>query len=82
MASIKQNFWEYMKCGREPGGEKVAELGICRSASEKFFDGFNFGKNGGRVCFSVSGTFSLSAVDGSFAKKLDSCKDCDFFKIL
>jgi hypothetical protein len=35
MVSKKQNCWEYMKCGREPGGEKVAELGICRAAADE-----------------------------------------------
>ena len=37
MVSKKQNCWEYMKCGREPEGEKVAELGICRAAADEFF---------------------------------------------
>jgi len=23
------NCWEFKKCGREPGGEKASELGIC-----------------------------------------------------
>ena len=71
-----------MKCGREPGGEKVAELGICRAADEEFFNGINDGKNGGRVCFVFAGTFSSGVVDGSFAKKLISCENCNFFKIL
>ena len=71
-----------MKCGREPGGEKVAELGICRAADEEFFNGINGGKNGGRICFAFAGTYSNCVVDGSFAKKLTSCEDCNFFKIL
>jgi len=46
-----------MKCGREPGGEKVAELGICRAANEEFFNGIKDGKNGGRICFAFAGTY-------------------------
>ena len=82
MVSKKQNCWEYMKCGREPGGENVAELGICRAATEESFSGINSGKNGGRICFAVAGTFCTREVQGTFVKKLTSCKDCNFFKIL
>jgi hypothetical protein len=82
MAFKKQNCWEYMKCGRELGGNKVAELGLCRAATDEFFNGINSGKNGGRICFAVAGTFPNVVVDGSFAKKLTSCKDCPFFKTL
>ena len=41
MVSKNQNCWEYMKCGRESGGEMVAELGICRAAADKVFNGAN-----------------------------------------
>jgi len=71
-----------MKCGREPGGEKVTELGICRAADEEFFNGINGGKNGGRICFAVAGTFSNDVVQCSCTEKLASCKDCIFFEIL
>ena len=82
MVSKKQNCWEYMKCGREPGGKEVAELGICRAAADEFFHGMNGGKNGGRVCFSVAGTFSKNVAQCSCLDKIASCKDCSFFKIL
>jgi eukaryotic-like serine/threonine-protein kinase len=78
----KQNCWEYTKCGREIGGKMVSEFGVCRAATEKFFDGTNYGKNAGRICFAIAGTFSTREVDCSFAKKLTSCKDCSFFKTL
>ena len=80
--SKKQNCWEYMKCGREPGGKKVAELGICRAATEEYFNGINSGKNGGRMCFVAAGSFSLDEVHGVFAKKYVSCEDCSFYKTL
>ena len=82
MISKKQNCWEYMKCGREPRGEKVAELGICRAAAEESFNGTNGGKNGGRVCFAVAGTFRLGEVCGTYAKKLASCEDCTYYETL
>ena len=82
MKNKKQNCWEYMKCGREPGGEKVAELGICRAAAEESFSGINSGKNGGRICFAVAGTFCTREVQGLFANKLASCKNCSFYETL
>jgi hypothetical protein len=71
-----------MKCGREPTGEKVNENGICRAASEKFFNGTNSGKNGDRICFVVSGSFHSDDIHGIFAKKYASCKHCNFYKTL
>jgi hypothetical protein len=37
------NCWEHMQCGREPGGVKAAELGICPAAVDDAFDGINTG---------------------------------------
>ena len=71
-----------MRCGRELGGERSFELGVCRAAADTFFNGINSGKNGGRICFAVAGTFSNRVIDCTFAKKLNSCKDCPFFKTL
>lgn len=82
MVPKKQNCWEYMKCGREPGGEKAVKLGICRAAADEFFNGMNRGKNGGRICFSVAGTFSNNVVQCSCLEKFVSCKNCSFFEIL
>ena len=82
MTSKIQNCWEYMRCGRELGGERSVELGVCRAAVDEFFNGINSGKNGGRICFAVAGTFSNRGTDGLFVKKLISCKDCPFFKTL
>jgi hypothetical protein len=44
------NCWEFLKCGREPGGEKADRLGICPAAADASFDGINSGKCGGRIC--------------------------------
>ncbi|HHL40708.1 MAG TPA: hypothetical protein ENJ37_09400 [Deltaproteobacteria bacterium] len=76
----RQNCWEFKKCGREPGGAKVAELGVCPAATEKRAQGLNSGANGGRICWAVTGTFCGGEVQGSFAQKEASCMACDFFK--
>lgn len=75
----KQNCWEFKKCGREPGGEKAAELGVCPAATDASTDGLNGGENGGRICWAVTGTFCGGKVQGSFAQKQMSCLVCDFF---
>ncbi|MCL5884745.1 MAG: hypothetical protein M1377_05315 [Deltaproteobacteria bacterium] len=76
----KRNCWDVMGCGREPGGSKVAEKGVCPAAVEIRVDGVNGGKNGGRACWAVSGTFCGAEVQGSYAARMDSCMFCPFYK--
>ena len=80
MATKKQNCWDHSRCGREPGGHKVAELGVCPASTDTSYDGINSGVAGGRICWAVAGTFCGGTVQGSFAEKRKSCTDCDFFK--
>jgi CRP-like cAMP-binding protein len=82
MAKERINCWEYMKCGRGPGGSKVAELGICPAATDTSYDGINFGKSAGRFCWAVAGTLCDGQVQGTFAEKRISCISCDFFKLV
>jgi len=79
MAQRKINCWEYKKCGREPGGEKAFQLGVCPAAVDKSFDGINRGDHAGRFCWAVAGTFCGGSVQGTFAEKRESCLGCDFF---
>jgi serine/threonine protein kinase len=79
MVERKINCWEYMRCGREEGGRKAAELGICPASADITFDGINFGKNAGRICWAVAGTFCGGRAQGSFAEKRSSCVGCAFF---
>ena len=53
----RKNCWEVMKCGRQPGGEKVGEFGVCPAAEPSEFDGTNRGTYGGRFCWAIAGTF-------------------------
>jgi len=63
------NCWEFKRCGREKGGVKVAELGVCPAWP-----------NHGRACAYVAGTLCGGQVQGSFASKVANCMQCDFFK--
>lgn len=78
----KLNCWQYMKCGREPGGLKAKELGVCPAAADTKTDGLNGGKNGGRVCWALAGTLCGEKVQGTFAAKYDSCLNCRFYNLV
>jgi len=78
--SDRLNCWEIKGCGREPGGKKVGEFGICPAATAKKLDGVHGGKNAGRSCWLVAGTMCGGAVQGTFAQKYGNCEMCDFFK--
>jgi len=74
------NCWEFMKCGREPGGRLVADKGVCPAAAESRLDGSLGGVNGGRCCWIVAGTFCGGQPQGTFATRFATCRECDFFK--
>jgi hypothetical protein len=76
---MKTNCWEYKKCGREPGGSKAKELGICSAARESIMDGVHGGSNAGRACWVVAGTLCGGELQGSFAIKFKECEKCDFY---
>lgn len=76
----KLNCWEFKKCGREPGGTNIKNLGICPASTEQKARGLNGGKNGGRICWAIAGTFCEGEVQGTFALKKPYCVTCDFYK--
>lgn len=71
-----------MKCGRQPEGDKVSELGICPAASDTSYDGIYSGECGGRICWAVAGTFCGGRAQGSFVDKRGTCLNCDFYKMV
>ena len=75
----KLNCWEYKKCGRQPQGFHVRDLGLCPATVETGLDDVHEGTNGGRACWVVSGSLCGGKVQGSFASKLTGCMACDFY---
>lgn len=75
-----QNCWEFKRCGRQAGGAKAGELGVCKAAAETRAHGLNDGVNGGRACWALAGTLCGGVVQGSFASKISNCMACDFYK--
>ena len=76
--ATKVNCWEFKKCSREPGGAKVAELGVCPAARSDS-SGINGGTRGGRICWAVAGTLCGGKTQGTFATKAANCMNCDFY---
>jgi hypothetical protein len=79
---MKKNCWEVKKCGRENGGSKTGELGVCPASEDKRLDGVHDGKNSGRGCWMVAGTHCGGEVQGMFAQKIKNCMDCDFYNVV
>jgi len=63
------NCWEFKKCGRQKGGAKVAELGVCPAYP-----------NHGTHCAHIAGTLCGGKLQGSFAMKLANCMKCEFYQ--
>lgn len=76
------NCWEYMKCGRESGGQHVSELGVCPVSETQLVDRMHGGCNGGRVCWGIGGTLCGGKVQGVYAAKIKRCQDCDFYHLV
>ena len=76
----KKNCWEVKNCGRQPGGGKTAEFGVCVAATDGSKNTIHGGKNAGRACWIIAGTLCGGKVQGTFATKVGNCMVCDFYK--
>lgn len=74
------NCWDLTSCGRGPGGNKISEFGVCPAVTNSILDGLNNGDHGGRICWSVAGTFCEGSIRGTFAQKRMTCLNCGVFK--
>lgn len=64
------NCWDFMKCGRERGGAKSNQMGVCKA----------YTRQAGQACWLVAGTLCGGTVQGSYAQKKSNCMVCDFYK--
>ncbi len=78
----KLNCWEFKKCGRELGGTREHELGICPASTYIALDNMHDGIASGRTCWVVAGTMCGGYVAGMFASKLGDCRKCDFYELV
>ena len=82
MNGSKLNCWEYHRCGREEGGIHANERGVCPAAVEASLDTIHDGKNAGRACWVVAGTFCEGIRQGTFATKIKGCEKCNFYNLV
>lgn len=77
----KLNCWEYKQCGREANGFESDRYGTCPASTSVEANRLNDGKNGGRICWAIAGTFNGKVI-GKYAGDRFSCVNCDFFKFV
>lgn len=80
MEGFEDQLLGFKKCGREPNGSKAKELGICEAATCTKVNGVKNGKNGGRICWAITGTLCGGKLQGTFAAKIANCLQCEFYK--
>lgn len=78
----KLNCWEFKKCERHGSGRLAGELGMCPAFTGHSLNGVHGGRNSGRACWVVAGTFCGGAIQGTEAQKQHSCWQCDFFQLV
>lgn len=74
---MKKNCWEVMDCGRGPAD---GPGDMCPAADASPLHGVHEGMNAGRACWVVAGTLCNGEVSGTFAKKMDNCLICPFYR--
>ena len=70
MSDEFKNCWEIMRCGRERNGHKTLEFGECIASK----DGL------GHSCWAIAGTLCGGEVQGTAARKYNSCMVCEVYK--
>ena len=76
------NCWELNRCGKEPDGDRIDEMGECPAATSTEFDGKNKGEGGGRYCWRVNGTLCGDILQPNWADKMKQCLECHVMKVI
>lgn len=77
----RENCRQFMDCGRQPGGARQTEYGVCPVFTNQKFDGYNHGQHAGRYCWMVEGTLCQDRIQGNWAQKMRHClTKGEFFK--
>lgn len=75
----KQNCWEYMKSGRQPGGHAAAVSGVCPVSVYGELNGVHGGENAGRACWAIDNSLCPELMRESPEKKFSGCWKCNFY---
>lgn len=79
---MKKNCWEFKECGRQPGGHRMHELGLCPASTESKLHGIHGGTNSGRACWVIAETLCSGEKQGLFGNKFYQCRSCDFYRLV
>ena len=74
-----ENCWEFKNCGRQRGGPRVHDLGMCPASTEIRLNRKNHGKSGGRSCWVIAGSFCKGKIQCIVASEIAICLVCDFY---
>ena len=77
--ATNKNCWEVRQCNKIPGGKTDTECEVCPAFTAEHLNGINGGTNGGRFCWTVTGTLCGGERQSVFAIKIQHCLLCDFF---
>ncbi len=78
----KKNCWEYNKNCRNVHGAADSRSLPCPSSTMVSLSGLNGGKNAGRICWNIAGSFSGHGIRKIALNDRPSCVRCDFFKLV
>lgn len=79
MTETRLNCWEVSKCGRELGGIRAYELGVCPASTDVRFDRIHDGINAGRACWVIPASMCNGQLHGDFQTKFKTCARCEFY---
>ena len=76
------NCWEYNHC--DGGWDDLDTAGsvACPVLLFTSADGLNHGTNGGRICWSIAGSFCGGTSEGKLARERFSCMSCNFYSLV
>ncbi len=69
MSEKLKDCWEIKGCGRQKGGPKAAQLGVCIASAEGL----------GHSCWAIAGTLCGGEVQGTAAQKEQNCRKCSVY---
>jgi hypothetical protein len=70
------------KLSKNSRGSDVEKYGICPVYTDDFTNGINCGKNGGRICWIISGTDNNGKNQRINSNNFLKCMKCDFHNLV
>lgn len=72
--------WEFKKCGREHGGARVAELGVCPVANFIKLANSVHGQSAVRACWAAKAPKPGTEDDIESSDRISNCVNCEYYR--